>query len=346
MIYSPSITIISVLNIVVVAAFFLCHLSCTQSLNTEISPPPVLTTNVSHPSDMAEQPKATRKSDFGIITLGTGSPVYSSNRSGPSTLIRYRNNYFLVDMGNGTQARLNEASIPIGDIGTLIFTHHHIDHDEEFLPIFIQAYLRRGNDVNIFGPSGTKELHDFASRFYREDINYRVSRAGKKLEGNINMNVRELAGGSSLELNGVGIRTAQVVHTILTIAYRFEVEGKSIVVSGDTSYSDDLIELAKGADILVMDSGGVTMKENPQPNQQSRPANKQPQLKVTTNGSNRAHSTLHEVATMADKAQAKCLVLTHFAPGEVDKDATSQAIKAIFKGTVIFGEDLMEINCP
>ncbi len=297
------------------------------------------TTGNPEPTDKVQQ-----VSDFSVITLGTGGPIFNPKRSGPSTLVRYKENYFLVDMGNGTQARLSEAGITIGQLGTLMFTHHHIDHNEEFIPLFIQSWLRRGNDVTIIGPAGTKELYDFAAKFYKDDIAYRSSRSGREPEANITMKVRELTGDNSLELNGVSIRTAQVVHTILTIAYRFDAGRRSIVISGDTAYSENLVELAKGADILVMDSGGVIMKGNPQSNQrtplQPRPA------QINKENPIRAHSTLQEIAAMAEKAQVKRLVLTHFGPGEVDKDATSTAMKTLYGGTIIFAEDLMEIDCP
>jgi ribonuclease BN (tRNA processing enzyme) len=324
----------------------LCLSSCLQSTFSEDTNQSLLSKSV--PPDTQRPSESSKdyepKSDFSVITLGTGNPIYNPKRSGPSTLVRYKENYFLVDMGNGTQARLSECGIPIGKIGTLMLTHHHIDHNEEFVPILMRVWLGRGDNETIVGPPGTKELYDFTFKYYKEDLAYRSSRINREFNGIVAMNVRELTGGSSMELNEVQISSTQVVHSIFTIAYRFEVKGKSIVISGDTAYSENLVDLAKSADILVMDSGNVIMKRNSQlnqsPSQGSRPS---PAAKEILT---RAHSTLQEVATMAQKAQVKCLVLTHFGLGEVDKEATTAAIKTIFNGTIIFSEDLMEISCP
>ena len=199
--------------------------------------------------------------------------------------------------------------------------------------------------MNIVGPVGTKELYDFAAEYYKEDLAYRALRVGREFKEDIAMNVQELTGGASLELNGISVRTTEVVHTIITLAYRFDVEGKAIVISGDTAYSENLVELAKGADILVMDSGALIMKENPQSNQAGPPSSRRP-AQVNGKSSTRAHATLQEIATMAQKAGVKCLVLTHFSRGEVDMEASTTATEAIYDGTIIYSEDLMEITCP
>jgi ribonuclease BN (tRNA processing enzyme) len=337
---------LSVLYIFSFLLFSTCFVSCGQAIDLEqdnqqvVLPPAPEMNETPEPTQALQQ-----KSDFSAITLGTGGPNYNPKRSGPSTLIRYKDFYFLVDMGNGTQARLNEASIPIGEIATFMFTHHHIDHNEEFDALFIQAWLKKGDNLNIVGPVGTRELYNFAVGYYKEDLAYRSLRIGREFNENIAMNVRELTDGASLKLNGILIRAAQVSHTIPTLAYRFDVEGKSIVISGDTAYSENLVELAKGSDLLVMDSGGVIVKGKPQSNKAVPPSSRRP---AQENGKNpsRAHSTLQEIATMAQKAQVKCLVLTHFSRGEVDEEATTTAIGEIYNGTIIYGEDLMEITCP
>jgi len=123
------------------------------------------------------------------------------------------------------------------------------------------------------------------------------------------------------------------------------VEGKSIVISGDTAYSENLVDLAKGADILVMDSGAQIVKRNPQLNKPITNSTRRP-AKENGKGFNRAHASLQEIATMAQKAQVKCLALTHFSQVEVDEEASARAIREIYQGTIIYCEDLMEITCP
>ncbi|WP_083692375.1 MBL fold metallo-hydrolase [Seonamhaeicola sp. S2-3] len=103
--------------------------------------------------------------------IGSGSPKFNTERSGPSVLISYKNTHILVDMGNGTQANLNKAGIKIKNIDGLLFTHHHLDHNEEFAPIFIKSLLG-GNQIIIAGPEQTTSIVDNILEIYKEDITY------------------------------------------------------------------------------------------------------------------------------------------------------------------------------
>ena len=143
-------------------------------------------------------------------------------------------------------------------------------------------------------------------------------------------------------------RPTKVNHTIETIAYRFEAGGKSIVVSGDLTYSESLPVLAKNADVLIIDSGAVVRKNvgnnrpNGQGNGNNRGQNQNGQGRQQ-NGGERAHSTLDEVGKMAKDANVKKLIMTHLPNVEFDEDATKTAVAKTFKGEILFAKDLMVI---
>ena len=279
------------------------------------------------------------RGNFSVVLIGTGSPQYDPERSGPSTLIHYNGHYFLVDMGNGTQVRLLNAGIVPGDIETWMFTHHHLDHNEEYIPLSIGSWLRGRRHLNLVGPPNTRALHEFLITFYKEDMEYRARRRGRPVDWDgmiTNVDIKEVSGDEIFEIHGVKITTTRVKHTIHTQAYRFDADGKSIVISGDLSYSENLITLAKNTDVLVMDAGQVMRK------QQRPPSGTRPQRRSGAQGT-RAHSNLEEVATMATKANVKKLVLIHLPQGIIDKEATLEVYRKIYDGNVIFGEDLMEI---
>ena len=272
--------------------------------------------------------------DFSVILLGTGGPPYNPKRSGPSAAIQYHGRFLLVDMGNGTQARLYEAGISSALIDALLLTHHHRDHDEEFMPI-LNGALVRGLPVEIVGPPGTRKLADFTREFYAEDIAYRIERMGRSAQNIRQPNVREIQGGESFKLGDLQVKTVQVPHTIHTVAYRFDVGGQSIVISGDLTYSDKLIELARDADVLVIDSGAAV----------TGPNSRRPAAAIAPGGTGQptAHASMEDVANMARKSAAKQLVLTHIVPVEVDEKATEHAIGTIYQGKTIVGHDLLEI---
>ena len=278
---------------------------------------------------------------FSVILIGTGSPRYDPDRSGPSAAIQYQGRYLLVDMGNGTQARLAQAGITPRQIDALLLTHHHLDHNEESLPLLINARLM-GGALEIVGPPGTAKLVAFGEEFYAQDVAYRLQRVGRSLDDLGRVTVRELSGGESLTVGGLKVTTAPVNHTIQTVAYRFEADGQAIVISGDLSYSESLVELARDADVLVIDSGAAIRRKANAAREGFPGGAKVPQARHDAAGP-QAHATAEDVAAMARKANVRRLVLTHIAPGEVDEPATRLALVDAVRGEVIVGRDLLEV---
>ncbi|MFC1555019.1 MBL fold metallo-hydrolase [candidate division KSB1 bacterium] len=307
-----------------------------------------------------------QETGFSVVTVGTGNPDYNPERGSACTMIKYNGNYILVDMGNGTQARLREGGVRLPRISTLMFTHHHLDHSEEFIPIFIYSRLR-GGSRNVITPKGTRNYVDFALDFYREYIEYRIGWDGlHNKDEYYDYNVREVEHGDKFEVDGLTVTAAEVQHTIYTLAYRFQADEKSIVVSGDLVYSENLVELAKDADVLVMDGYPVrsrrTVRKNVNPdsaaqrsagNQQQRTQRVRVETQTVdldtipiwkrTRAQIRSHGSLEEMARMAGEAGVKKLVFTHLGRNNVDEEGTLEVVRNFFQGEVIFAVDLMEI---
>nr|WP_053234255.1 MBL fold metallo-hydrolase [Nonlabens ulvanivorans] len=175
------------------------------------------------------------------IIIGSGSPKFNTERSGPAVLISYKDTNILIDMGgNGTQANLNKLNLKVKDLDGLLFTHHHLDHNEEFAPIFIQSLLGK-NKTTIAGPKQTTLIIDNILEIYEEDIEYRLSKSGRSLSNvKTNFIAKNLTGNSPLYIGDIKITYTSVNHTIETLAYRFDAGGESIVISGDLTYSKSL----------------------------------------------------------------------------------------------------------
>ncbi len=270
-----------------------------------------------------------------VTTLGTGGPRDDADRAGPSALVRFGDRRFLVDMGRDTQRRLAQAKIDLREIETLMFTHHHLDHNEEFVPILLKARLRGGGG-KIIGPPGTRAYVDFLLDFYKEDSDYRAARTGRSGDAMRNVDVLEVQGGESFQVDRVAIKTARVNHTIHTVAYRFDAGGKSIVISGDLTFSDSLVDLAADAEILVIDSGRVAAFR--------RESERAHTARRRRGGRPMAHGSVEDVASMAQRANVKRLVLTHIGSANFDETAVRSHIGKTFTGEVIFAKDLMEIR--
>ncbi|MCL5128028.1 MBL fold metallo-hydrolase [Algibacter sp. L4_22] len=264
--------------------------------------------------------------------IGSGSPKYNIERAGPSVLISYKNTNILVDMGNGAQANLEKLNIKTKDLNALLFTHHHLDHNEEFTPIFIKTLLS-GNDFEVIGPKPTNDLVNSILKNYEEDIAYRLSKKQRTFNDVAsNFSVKELKGGETFSIGEISISCTPVKHTISTMAYRFDAGGTSIVISGDLSYSESLPILAKQADYLIIDSGGSLElgKTNTKKGNGKARSNKE-----------HAHVNLDESSRMANEAKVKNLVLTHFTFTNIDEAATSAELNKNYTGTIFYAEDLM-----
>jgi len=285
--------------------------------------------------------------DFSVITIGTGMPEFSNEKANSGSMIKYNDKYYIVDCGDGVYANLVEVNFDFTKIGGIFFTHHHIDHTTDFFDIYVKCMMSN-NKISVVGPPRTQKFIDFVSDVYLDDILYRKYNAKKNNENIKNIilgnqaDVIEIIGEKQIEIDGLTITTAEMTHTMYDLAYRFEVDGKSIVISGDTSYDEDLITLSKNADILVID--GTLYKENIS----ADIVKKQTVEPFYEYGANLAvvpHFNFEDMVKVAIEANVEKLVITHY------KDATDEIInssiekiKESFEGEVIYANDMMEIE--
>lgn len=270
--------------------------------------------------------------------IGSGSPMYNENRAGASVLIRQGDTSILVDMGNGTQANLRKIKFNKRKLSALFFTHHHLDHNEEFIPLFISSLLGR-NDFIVVGPPNTTKHTEVYLDLYKEDIMYRLGKSNRSFEDKKDsFEARDFKGGEVFFLNGIKISTLKVPHTIYTIAYKFEYNNQSIVITGDLTYTKELSSFAKNSDFMIIDSGGMIMENN---KRKQKGPNKDSKRKGKNNSKERAHLNLYDSSKIASDADVKNLVYTHFVSGKINKEDSLNKINKNYKGNIIFAKDLL-----
>lgn len=289
----------------------------------------------------AVQSKDLYSDDFNVTIIGSGNPQYNPKRSSPSALIQYKGTTILVDMGNGTMAHLEQLGLTRRKLPDALFlTHHHIDHNAEFIPM-VHDELLTGKEFLVAGPSPIDEMTDYTKKFYKEDLAYRFNNTKRSFdENNTKETVRVLNGGESFEYKGIKISTIEVPHSIKTIAYRFDVDGKSIVITGDLSYTNRLQELAKDVDVMVIDG-----KTAPNRNGNKNSAGRSGMQNKSKDKSTSAHASINEIAKMAIECNAKTMVLTHLGSQKVNEKDTEEFYSSLgFKGKVIVASDFLTIN--
>ena len=256
------------------------------------------------------------KMDISVTILGSGTCVPSLKRSSCSVLMETDGKKLLFDCGAGTMRRLLEVGTKIFDISFIFFSHLHPDHTGELVPfLFGTKYPdieRRQKPITIIAGKGFAGFYDRLKIAYGEWIELKP--------GLLNVVEMDNKGKDSLDFGDFIVESIPVEHTDESIAYRITgLRGKSVVYSGDTDFSDNLVALAKNADLLICESALPD------------------ELKVA------GHLTPSLAGEIATQANVGKLVLTHFYP-ECDQVDIENQCRKTWSGPLILAEDLMKIE--
>ena len=201
----------------------------------------------------------TGSSDFRVTLLGTGVPTPRPDRFGPSTLVEAGDQKLLIDAGRGAAIRLFQVGIPIGRIDALLLTHFHSDHTSGIPDIWLTGWLEshfgtRTRPFRVLGPIGVKALMVNLEKAYAADIKIRIADEKLPAEG-IAVDVEEFNDeGAIYQKNGVTVIAFEVDHgDVIKPAYGYRIEygGRSVVISGDTRFNENVIKFGTGADLLI-----------------------------------------------------------------------------------------------
>jgi ribonuclease Z len=193
-----------------------------------------------------------------VTLLGTGAPVPSIDRFGPSILVEAGDQKLLFDCGSGAAQRIWQMRIPLGQVNALFLTHLHSDHvvgiPDVWLTGWIPAgYGRRSLPLKVFGPSGTKDMMQNLEKAFAWDIKTR-KKENNKADSGAMVTAQDIEQGYVWENNDVRVTPFLVRHSDFidsALGYRIDYQNHSVILSGDTRYSDNLVRFAKGADVVV-----------------------------------------------------------------------------------------------
>jgi ribonuclease BN (tRNA processing enzyme) len=277
-----------------------------------------------------------------LILLGTaGGPRPKRRASAPAQVIVHRGSAYLIDCGNGVGRQMTLAGVPPETLRHIFLTHHHSDHNADYGNVLLLAWgAGLKTAVDAWGPPPLSRMTKLFLELNDVDISTRISDEGRVPLSPL-MRPHELArGGPVLEENGMKVTAALVHHPPLTpaFAYRFDTSNRSIVISGDTARSDALIELARGADVLVHETLYLPAVD--------RLVGSIPNASTLKKHIVESHTSAEDCGRVAQAAGVKTLVLSHFVPTDdetITDEMWANAARAHFRGNVVVGKDLMEI---
>jgi len=277
-----------------------------------------------------------------LILLGTnGGPVVRLDRASPAQVVVVDDVAYLVDCGEGVVRQLVAAGVAPASVRHLFITHHHADHNIGYGGLLMGAWVSGLDAVlTAHGPPPLARITEAFFVMNDFDLRMRAASTGRTALANL-VDVDEFADpGVVFEDARVSVTAAPVPHPPIDQAYAFRFDGpdRSIVISGDTRPSEDLVALAQGADVLV--------HEVFYPPAIEEMARVDVQHASTLRDHIFAcHTSVDKVGEIATAAGVATLVLSHFVPGgtSVPDDVWAERARQTFAGQVIVGRDLLEV---
>jgi ribonuclease Z len=277
--------------------------------------------------------------EFRVTLLGTGSPAPVMDRFGPGVLVQAGGLNLLIDCGRGVTQRLTQAGVRIGGIDALFLTHLHSDHVVGIPDLWLtgwleSSYAQRRGPFRVYGPAGTSHLVAGLTQAYDWDIKTRT--ADQRLDpANVQAVATEFSEGVVFERGGVKVMAIEVDHgALIKPAYAFRVEfgGRSVVVSGDTRFSENLIARAAGTDLLIHQVAAAR-----------ETLLVVPSFKAILDH----HTKPDEAGVVFSRVKPRLAVFYHFVllgsptvPAVTERDVFEMARKT-YSGPLVIGEDLM-----
>ena len=273
-----------------------------------------------------------------VVLLGTkGGPTPNAFRSEPATLIELDGRAWVVDCGNGVANQLAKEGMPLDRLERIFVTHNHSDHIADvgnLIEIAWSSGLK--TPVTVHGPPPIRQIVRDQLAALSYDVAARIREEGRiPLDPLVSVDERTTPG-LVVRDRGTTVTSALVDHETVApaFAYRFDTPGRSIVISGDTRYSDNLVALAKGADLLIHEAIYGPMIDR-------MAGENAPTL---ADHLRRSHTLAEQAGLVAARAGVKKLVLSHLVPGTGVSDAMwIAAVRRNFAGPVVVGRDLMEV---
>lgn len=292
---------------------------------------------------------------FEVVFCGTGSPQFQPDRGQPCTAIVAGGKLFVFDTGQGAAQRLQAAAVPFHSLEAVFLTHLHSDHISGLGDVLHNSWLYgRQQQVEIIGPAGTERLRDGVAQSFEADLAERLNTIGseyRNADNSMGTARNVLVRGDDLltvyEQDGIVISAFAVEHPNWDHAYgyKFEFQGKTVVISGDTRYATNLIQHSRDADLLIHEALNVDMMQTISGALRKHGGGIDPErMNLIIN----VHTPTDDLARLATEANVERLVLTHLIPpipsnGFVEAEFTAGMDK-LYDGEITVARDGMRID--
>jgi ribonuclease BN (tRNA processing enzyme) len=271
-----------------------------------------------------------------VVLLGTGTPAPDPESSGPATAVVVDDTPYLVDFGTGVVRRAAGAvakgvsGLRPGNLQIAFVTHLHADHTMGYADLIVTPFIAgRDKPLQVYGPRGLAQMTQHVLAAYRVDLDNRMAERGQKYTF---VEAHEIQPGVVYRDAKVTVTAFSVPHgDLVAYGYRFQTPDRVIVISGDTSPSENIVTACNGCDVLVHEHYSVASYARSDPRWQSY--------------RQRHHTSTRQLAELATKARPGLLILYHRgnAGGRgalAPEPEVIQEMNEFYKGRWVSGHDL------
>jgi ribonuclease BN (tRNA processing enzyme) len=273
-----------------------------------------------------------------VVLLGTGLPRPDPIRSGPATAIVVNGKPYLVDAGPGIVRRAEAAyekgvkALAVKNLENLFITHFHSDHTVGYPDLIFTTWVQgRRNAIQAYGPPGLEAMTKYIMLAWQVDIEVRTKGLEQRDINGVTVEAHDVKPGLIFENPDVKVTAFPVAHAEMqAYGYKFQAPDRTIVISGDTSPSAELIKNCQKCDVLIHEAFSDDFKPADIPNWAQYRA--------------KYHTTTAQLAEIANKTQPGLLIVYHRGVGPPERAISDEQYLAeigrTYHGKIAIGQDL------
>jgi ribonuclease Z len=296
------------------------------------------------PGAAAEGPERAASGEIVVTLLGTGGPEPGPARFGPSTLVQAGGLNLLFDAGRGVTVRLYQLGISSGKgIDAVFLTHYHSDHVEGLPDLWMTGYMfgpfgSRSRPLRLWGPSdgsgpsGAAKIAKGLAEAFSDDVRIRAADEGIQAVAT-QIDVHDFqADRVVFDEAGVKVTAFAVNHGDLikpAVGYRVDYGARSVTLSGDTKFDENLIKFATGTDLLIHEVFAVSPK-----------LAMLPQLKPVADH----HTSPEQAGEVFSRVKPKLAAYSHIVLLGVSAEELVLRTKTTYSSPFQVGDDLMRFE--
>lgn len=292
------------------------------------------------------------------VIIGSGAPLADPRRVGFSTAVIAGKNMYVVDIGPGSERKLELMKIKPEAVKAVLLTHFHSDHIGDLGELMLKRWAGGSmkSPLDVYGPDGVETVVKGFNHAYSLDTQYRILHHGPNVAppsgaGGVARTFQFPAGKKEaviIEADGLKVTAFEVDHRPVkpAVGYRFDYKGRSVVISGDTVPCPNLVQQSNGADLLIHEAlqpavAGILEAIQRKTN---RPKTANIMRDMVS-----YHTSAEDAAKMAEQAGVQQLLMSHILPPLPVADLKAAFMgdaEKYFRGKITIVEDGMCFSLP